>query len=48
MKATKILSDQGENLPVFDELAEITQEPTSRKIIESLTAQYPSLLAKLL
>lgn len=37
-----------ENLPVFDELIEIAQEPACRKIIEGLTGQYPGLLAKLL
>ena len=37
-----------ENLPVFDELVEIAQEPACRKIIEGLTGQYPGLLAKLL
>jgi hypothetical protein len=37
-----------ENLPIFDELAEIAQEPACRKIIEGLTGPYPRLLAKLL
>ncbi len=37
-----------ENLPVFDELVEIAQEPAYRQIIKGLTGQYPRLLAKLL
>ena len=37
-----------ETLPVFDELAEIAQEPACRRIVQELTEQYPRLLAKLL
>lgn len=44
-----LIKDAGlnENLPVFDELAQIAHEPACRPVIIELASNYPKLLAKL-